>query len=163
MHSLSWFQFSEIQQPSNLEKTSRHMANTRSTIAVAARSGSTIPSYRLNFTNTIIRSTVAVGGRFKTVALQRFLTLPIGFEISAQAGLAAIFCLFRSFRPKFYRTFCRSRQDLTIYARPVTRISETLPQKTENTKCNMPGRCPAYAGKIIPHPGTLKGVPRMGE
>ena len=79
----------EIQQPSNLEKTSRHMANIRSTIPVAARSGSTIPSYRLNFINTKIRSTIASAGRFKEVALQRILPPPIGFEVLVQAGLAA--------------------------------------------------------------------------
>ena len=107
------------------EKTSRHMANTRSTIAVAARSGSIIPSYRLTQRLGEIRSTLAVAGRFKEVALQRILPPPIGFEVLVQGGLDVIFCLFRSFRPKFYRTFCRSRQDLTIYARPVTRISET--------------------------------------
>ena len=139
------------------------MANIRSIIAVAARSGSAIPSYRLNFINTKTRSTIAVAGRFKEVALQRILPPPIGFEVSAQAGLAAIFCLFRSFRPKFYRTFCRSRQDLTIHARPVTRISETHLRDMCARKLHTPGRCPAYAGKIIPHPGTLKGVPRMGE
>ena len=33
------------------------------------------------------RSTIRSGGRFKKVALQRFLPPPIGFEISAQAGL----------------------------------------------------------------------------
>ena len=83
------FQLNEIQQPSNFEKTSRHMANTRPTIAVAARSGSTIPSYRQNFTNTKPRSTIAVAGRFKEVALQRILPPPIGFEVLVQAGLAA--------------------------------------------------------------------------
>ena len=78
------FQLNEIQQPSNLEKTSRHMANARPTIAVAARSGSTIPSY-----NTKARSTIAVAGRFKEVALQRILPPPIGFEVLVQGGLAA--------------------------------------------------------------------------
>ena len=48
-----------IQQPSNFEKTSRHMANIRSIIAVAGRSGSATPSYQLNFINTKTRSTTA--------------------------------------------------------------------------------------------------------
>ena len=65
------------------------MANTRSTIPVAARSGSTIPSYRLNFINTKTRSTIAEAGRFKEVALQRILPPPIGFEVLVQGGLAA--------------------------------------------------------------------------
>ena len=84
-------------------------------------------------------------------------------SVPSQPVQDAIFCLFRSFRPKFYKTFCRSRQDLTIHARPVTRISETHLRNVCAQKLHTLGRCPAYAGKIIPHPGTLKGVPRMGE
>ena len=49
----------EIQQPSNFEKTSRHMANIRSIIAVAGRSGSATPSYQMNFCKVQARSTTA--------------------------------------------------------------------------------------------------------
>ena len=71
------------------KKASRHMANIRSTIAVAGRSGSATPSYQLNFINTKTRSTTASAGRFKEVALQRILPPPIGFEVLVQGGLAA--------------------------------------------------------------------------
>ena len=104
------------------------------------------------------------GEKFFTSYLQSFASYsPYSFCGEAGRVQDVIFCLFRSFRPKFYRTFCRSRQDLTIHARPVTRLSETHLRNVWYRKCNTPGRCPAYAGKIIPHPGTLKGVPRMGE
>ena len=65
------------------------MANIRSIIAVAGRSGSATPSYQLNFINTKTRSTTASAGRFKEVALQRILPPPIGFEVLVQGGLAA--------------------------------------------------------------------------
>ena len=56
--ALVWH-ITEIQQPSNSEKTSRHMANIRSIIAVAGRSGSATPSYQMNFCKVQTRSTTA--------------------------------------------------------------------------------------------------------
>ena len=72
------------------EKTSRHMANTRSTRAVSGRSRSTTASYRLTQMSGKLRSTRASAGRFKSDALQRFLTTPIESEISALAELAEL-------------------------------------------------------------------------
>ena len=93
------------------------------------------------------------GEKYFTSYLQSFASYsPYSFCGEAGRVQDVIFCLFRSFRPKFCRTFCRSRRDLTIHARPATRISETHLRNVRTRKLHKLGRCPAYAGKIVPHP-----------